>query len=184
MPTIIKLLLNKDSHNFIKDYLEQEKVPSEKDKFYSTLWYSLTPIFKREEMLENIGDCLPLEISPPYSFDIFSPSLVLKYANETRTLLRAVIRRECVRQSIKEWPDLEEGGRNMLEKSLAVIEDYNPETDTAEVCLIGSGEKKRIYFSTKPHVTLVKNFDSKMLGGLNKFEERLVFDDFSWKLKN
>ncbi|MBR9701592.1 hypothetical protein GOV13_01585 [Candidatus Pacearchaeota archaeon] len=183
MPTVIKLIANSRSQEAIRDYLEREGVPNRRKEFYSTLWYSLTPICKQKEMLKKMGGCLPLEISPPYSFDIFSTSLVLKYSNETRTLLRHGIRREGVRQSIKGWDDLKEGRGEMIEKSLVVIKEYDPKLDIAKVRLVDSKEEQRIYFTSKPHITLAKNFDSKGLEKLSGFEETLVFDDFSWKLK-
>ena len=183
MSTVIQLWLDERSNRSLKNYLDGEEICSDRDKFYSTLWYSLTPIFKRDRLIEEINGALPLKVSPPYPFDIFSTSLILKYSNETRVLLRAGIRGEGVKQSIKGWPDLGREQTALLEKSLAVIEDYNPETDIAEVCLTWSREKKRIYFTLKPHITLAKNFPRERLNGLSKFEEELVFDDFSWRVK-
>lgn len=103
--------MDERSEETLRRYINENGIRNGKEKFHSTLIYTEEhPIFQRFYFFDRLRAQLPLSLNPnTYSFDIFDPMcLVLRYENKDIEALRRAIQEEGLRQSLTEWPDLDE----------------------------------------------------------------------------
>ncbi|MDP3918678.1 MAG: hypothetical protein Q8Q35_02115 [Nanoarchaeota archaeon] len=159
--TIITLKVDGRSEEILRRYIEENGFEG-KNEFHSTLIYTEeVPIFRRGRLEIELKGRLPLELdSSTYSFDIFgSGNLVLKYENEEIESMRRLLRLEAIRQSMVEWPDLEEDEFDILRSHVLF-------------------RRSKVY-DMVPHITLAKSCDGN-LEDLPDFTASLTFSDFNW----
>ncbi len=185
MPTVIKLFPGINNQISLIKYLESNNIDLTRECFHSTLWYSISLLFQRKNIKEYVESKVPFTVMPPYEFDIFNRSLVLKYKSKIRDKLRENLESEMLRQTIKEFPnEMTDSELDMIRQSLLIVpENVASHDGSCKGIVLPSRKIVRLYFSTKPHITLVSNFDTSKIERLSEFDCPIRFDAFSWKLK-